>query len=137
MNSIIHPLKPASPSTRRPNATVTAVNARKPHYDCREQDDTLKVVVYVPGVDASGVEITTRGPDLTVTARKTHFVRVNWQSLHLEGAQRDYQLRLRLGHGLDYTALHAEIRDGVLTLTLPKKQPEAFAAGRDRLRKVA
>ena len=137
MNTIITPLKPASRSTRNPNATVNAVDARKPHYDCREQGDTLKVIVYVPGVDASGVEITTRGPDLTVTARKTHFVRVNWQSLHLEGAQRDYQLRLRLGHGLDYAALQAEIRDGVLTLTLPKKQPEALTAGSDRLKKVA
>jgi len=137
MNTIIHPLNPASPSTRSPNATANALAARKPHYDCREQGDTLQVVVYVPGVDASGVEITTRGPDLTVTARKTHFVRVNWQSLHLEGAQRDYQLRLRLGHGLDYTALEAEIRDGVLTLTLPKKQPEMLATVRDRLRKVA
>ncbi|MFA6287396.1 MAG: Hsp20/alpha crystallin family protein [Opitutaceae bacterium] len=137
MNTIIHPLNPASPSTRSPDATANALAARKPHYDCREQGDALQVVVYVPGVDASGVEITTRGPDLTVTARKTHFVRVNWQSLHLEGAQRDYQLRLRLGHGLDYTALQAEIQDGVLTLTLPKKQPETFAATRDRLRKVA
>ena len=137
MNTIIHPLTPPSPGTRIPNATAKPVAARKPHYDCREQGDAIKVVVYVPGVDASGVEITTRGPDLTVTARKTHFVRVNWQSLHLEGAQRDYQLRLRLGHGLDYSALQAEIRDGVLTLTLPKKQPETFAAGRAPLRKVA
>jgi HSP20 family molecular chaperone IbpA len=137
MNTIIRPLDPASHSTRSPNATANVVAGRKPHYDCREQGDTLHVVVYVPGVDASGVEITTRGPDLTVTARKTHFVRVNWQSLHLEGAQRDYELRLRLGNGLDYTALQAEIRDGVLTLTLPKKQPEAFATRNDRQRKVA
>ena len=137
MNTIIHPLKPASRSTRSPDATVTSVAARHPHYDCREQDDTLKVVVYVPGVDSPGVEITTRGPDLTVTARKTHFVRVNWQSLHLEGAQRDYQLRLRLGNGLDYAALEAEIRDGVLTLTIPKKLNEELAANRNSLRKVA
>jgi HSP20 family molecular chaperone IbpA len=137
MNTIIHPLNPASPSTRSPNATANVVAARKPHYDCREQGDTLQVVIYVPGVDASGVEITTRGPDLTVTARKTHFIRVNWQSLHLEGAQRDYELRLRLGNGFDYTALQAEIRDGVLTLSLPKKQPEAFAARNAPPRKVA
>jgi len=61
------------------------------------------------------VEIATRGPDLTVTARKTHVVRVNWQALHLERAQRDYQLRLRLGHGFDYNNLEARIADGILT----------------------
>lgn len=124
MNTIITPPKPASRSTRSPDTKATAV--RKPHYDCQEQDDALRVVIYVPGVDASGVEITTRGPDLLVTARKSHFVRVNFGALNLEGVQRDYLLSLRLGRGLDYTALEAEIRDGVLTLTIPKKQPAAF-----------
>ena len=72
-------------------------------------------------VEASGIEISRRGPDLTVTAHKSHYVRTNWQALHLEGVQRDYQLRLRLGNGLDYDALNAELVDGRLTLTLPKK----------------
>lgn len=125
MNTIIHPLKP-SRSTRSPEATVDPVAARKPHYDCQELADGLRVVVYVPGVDAAGVEITTRGPDLLVNARKSHFVRVNFGALNLEGVQRDYQLSLRLGRGLDYTALQAEIHEGVLTLTIPKKQPAAF-----------
>lgn len=96
---------------------------RQPGYDCREQPDAVTLTVYVPGVEAAGVEIESRGPDLLVTARKSHFVRVNWQALHLETAQRDYQLRLRLGHGIDYPALHAEISNGVLTVVLPKRQP--------------
>lgn len=127
MNTILTPLK-TSRSTRSPEATAPAVAARKPHYDCQEQDDALKVIVYVPGVDASGVEITTRGPDLLVSARKSHFVRVNFGALNLEGVQRDYLLSLRLGRNLDYPALSAEILDGVLTLTIPKKQPAAFPA---------
>jgi len=97
------------------------VDFRAPNYDCREQADALQLVVYVPGVTAAGVEIATRGPDLTVTARKAHVVRVNWQALHLERAQRDYQLRLRLGHGFDYRNLEARITDGILTIMLPKR----------------
>lgn len=81
----------------------------------------MKVVVYVPGVESAGVEITLRGPDLIVTARKTQFVRVNWTSLHLERAQRDYQLVLRVGNHVDPEGLHAELVDGVLTITLPDK----------------
>lgn len=136
MNTIIHPLKPASRRTRSPEATVNTVAARKPHYDCQDVEDGLRVTVYVPGVDASGVEITTRGPDLLVTARKSHFVRVNFDALNLEGVQRDYALSLRLGRGLDYTALQAEIHEGVLTLSIPKKQPAAFPA-RESLAYVA
>jgi HSP20 family molecular chaperone IbpA len=88
----------------------------------------LKLVIYVPGVDASGVEITTQGPDLFVTARKTRHVRANWQALHLEGAQRDYQLKLRLGVGFDYEALQASVARGVLTIVLPKKRLVAASA---------
>ena len=92
----------------------------------------MKLVVYLPGVGASGVEVEARGADLTVTAHKQHFVRVNFQSLHLENVQRDYRLRLRLGHGFDYSAMEAEIDDGVLTITLPKRNAAAA-----RLRRVA
>ena len=85
----------------------------------------MKLVVYVPGVDASGVEIEGRGADLTVTARKAHFVRVNFNALHLEAAQRDYRLRLRLGTDFNYAAMEAEIAHGVLTITLPKRSTNA------------
>ena len=95
---------------------------RQPSYDCRELPDAVSIVVYVPGVDASGVEIEAHGPDLVITANKTRFVRVNWQALNLEGSQRDYRLRLRLGHGFDYSKLEAGIDDGVLILTVPKLQ---------------
>lgn len=122
MHTIIQPTSSTSPPRRSPDAPATAGLFRKPHYDCLDLADTMKLTVFVPGVEAAGVEITTRGPDLTITARKTHFVRVNFSALHLENAQRDYQLRLRLGHGFDYAGLEAEIANGVLALTLPKKQ---------------
>ena len=105
---------------------------RQPNYDCKEQRDAMKLTVYVPGVEAAGVEIEARGADLTITARKSHFVRVNWQALHLETAQRDYQLRLRLGTSFDYASMQAEIRHGLLTVTLPKRSPTTA-----RLRRVA
>jgi HSP20 family protein len=126
-----------SPTSRyRSPAAASSATFRQPNYDCRDQSDAVKLVVYVPGVEANGVEIEARAADLVVTARKSHFVRVNWQALHLEGAQRDYQLRLRLGTGFDYPAMEAEIQNGVLTLTLPKR-PAGEAGAGNRLHKVA
>ncbi|MSU50679.1 MAG: Hsp20/alpha crystallin family protein [Opitutus sp.] len=120
MNSTIIP---TLPTNRRLSAAAnTSSDAfRQPAYDCQEHADAMKLVVYVPGVTASSVEIEGRGPDLTVTASKAHFVRVNFSALHLESAQRDYRLRLRLGTGFDYAAMEAEIANGVLTITLPKR----------------
>jgi HSP20 family molecular chaperone IbpA len=117
-------------TARRSSPTPVTMPVRTPHYDCVQGSDALKVIIFVPGVEASGVEISRRGPDLTVTARKSHYVRANWQALHLEGVQRDYQLRLRLGNGLDYDALNAELEDGRLTLTLPKILAEATSSRR-------
>jgi len=134
MHTLIHP--PVSRS-RASSAAVAAPEAfRQPSYDCREQPETMKLVVYVPGVDAAGVEIEARGADLTITARKPHLVRVNWQAAHFESAQRDYQLRLRLGIGFDYANMTAEIAEGVLTVTLPKRSA-ATAPPLARLRRVA
>ena len=96
---------------------------RSPHYECMDLPQALKLAVYVPGVDASGVELTTQDTDLFVTARKAHHLRVNWQALHLESAQRDYQLKLRLGTGYDFDALRASVAKGVLTIVLPKRRP--------------
>jgi HSP20 family protein len=133
MHTIIHPLIPSTRSSAAEPASVDAF--RQPNYDCQEHRDAMKLVVYVPGVDAVGVEIEAWGTDLTVTARKSHVVRVNWQALHLETAQRDYQLRLRLGSGFDYAAMHAEIHNGVLTVTLPKRDTATGVT--TRLKRVA
>ncbi|MBI5690837.1 MAG: Hsp20/alpha crystallin family protein [Verrucomicrobia bacterium] len=102
----------------------TSETFRQPAYDCQELRDAMKLTVYVPGVEGSGVEIEGRGADLTVVARKAHFVRVNFHALALEKVQRDYRLRLRLGTGFDYSRMAAEITSGVLTVTLPKRARE-------------
>jgi HSP20 family molecular chaperone IbpA len=117
MHKIIRSLKSTQPSP----AFARKDAFRRPHYDCQEQMDALKLAVYVPGVDPAGIDIEVRGPDLIVTAPKGHLVRANWRAAHLESAQRDYQLRLRLGFSLDYDALQAALHDGVLTITIPKK----------------
>ena len=118
MHTIIH----RHHQSRFPS-TESKQDFRSPHYDCMDLPAALKLTLYVPGVDASGVDITTSGPDLFVTARKAHHVRTNWQALHLESAQRDYQLTLRLGVGYDFDTLRASIAKGVLTIVLPKRRP--------------
>jgi HSP20 family protein len=132
MNTMISTLPTHSRS--KAAARVSADAFRQPAYDCTEHGDAMKLTVYVPGVAASGVEIEGRGADLTVTARKARFVRVNFPALHLEPVQRDYRLRLRLGTRFDYGAMEAEISGGVLTVTLPRRDRLAHPP---RLRRVA
>ncbi|MCF3652239.1 Hsp20/alpha crystallin family protein [Synoicihabitans lomoniglobus] len=120
MNNIALPTKSAAKS-RLPESVPCNGSFCTPHFDCETLPDALRLVVFLPEVHPRAVEIATRGTDLTVSARKAHHVRANWKSMHLEGVQRDYLLNLRLGRSLDFTALQAELRDGALTLTIPKR----------------
>jgi HSP20 family protein len=133
MHTIIHPNPPVSRTTSaRAHRTAPF---RMPLYQCDDLGDTLKLVVYLPGVEAPGVNVEARGPDVIVTGCKARFVRVNWQSLHLEGSQRDYRLSLRLGRSIDHGAIQAEMNHGVLTVMLPKRA--GHQAGVAKLRRVA
>jgi HSP20 family protein len=120
MNTI---LPPTLTGNRRSGRAVPAPRGetRSPHYDSQQHGDNIELTVFLPGVDAAGVEIVVRGPDLVVIGRKPHLVRVNFAAAHLEHAQRDYELRLRLGRDLDYGALAAELGEGVLSIRIPKR----------------
>jgi HSP20 family protein len=122
MHTIIDPVLPES---RSASSRAAVESFCQPKYDTQELHDAMKLVVYLPGIEAAGVDIEANTRDVTVTARRPHLVRVNWQSLHLENALRDYRLKLRLGTRFDYTAMQAEISHGVLTVTLPKRAPHA------------
>lgn len=113
------PLHSVKTSRRSPVGALSAPAFTTPHFDTQPGDNSLKIIVWVPGVKTSGIEIANRETDLTITARKSHMVRPNWHSLHLEAVQRDYQLNLRLGRNLDYGDLRAELSDGVLTIEVP------------------
>lgn len=137
MHTIIHPIKSTRSRNSQPGLLDDHKFLRSPHYECVERNQAVEITTFVPGVDAAGIEIVACGPDLTITAKKARFVRVNFQSLHLEIAQRDYRLVLRLGNGLDFEHISAEIRDGILTLRIPKKETGSNTGSHLALSRVA
>lgn len=100
----------ADPESRHPNFS-------RPRYHCKEQEDTLTLVIHVPDADPAGVDLEVDAPDLTITATRGRPKR----PARLVEVVRDYQLRLRLGFSLAYDALKADLRGGTLTVTIPKK----------------
>ncbi len=125
MNTLFPPTFTTSRRSTRKAASDAPSGARSPHYESSPTAAGLDLSVYLPGVDATGVEIVVRGPDLVVIGRKSHPLRVNFAAANLESVQRDYELRLRLGRDLDYSALEAELTDGVLSLRVPRRHLRA------------
>ena len=109
--------KSAAPFPSGPNSEAHRHVLSRPRYHCDEQSDALILVVHVPGADPTGVDLEVNAPDLTITATRGH----SNGSVQLAEVVRDYQLRLRLGFGLAYDALKAELRGGTLKVTIPKK----------------
>lgn len=94
----------------------------EPLYEITETADEFVVTVQVPGVERSGVETMINGDELVITGKRTWRQPESWQILHEEIPVADYQLVLRLDHRVNRDALKAHLRDGILSVMVPKAE---------------
>jgi HSP20 family molecular chaperone IbpA len=94
----------------------------QPSVDIYENADGLVVVADMPGVGPDGVEIEVEGNQLTIegSVRPKDYQGV--KPLHVEYGIGNFYRRFTLGDAIDRDGIKAEVRDGVLTLRLPKAQ---------------
>jgi HSP20 family molecular chaperone IbpA len=97
----------------------------RPQCDCFRTDDppTLHVIVELPGVDPSSVEVSANGRTLTVagTRERPSVPGARYQSMEIDyGA---FQRRLELGEEVDAAGASATYDRGMLKLTLPVVVP--------------
>jgi HSP20 family molecular chaperone IbpA len=80
----------------------------------------IEAIVYLPGVEARGVELLIARQEVVVTARKLHPVRQNWIALSLENCARDYHLRIKTPRRLSAENVNAEFDNGVLRIRIAR-----------------
>jgi len=91
-----------------------------PFLDIVEKKDGYLVMADFPGAKADTVEVKVDGDVLTVTA-KTEPIEVGGLPLiYREYRDRDFETSLRIGEGVDREKIEAELKEGVLVITLPK-----------------
>ncbi len=93
----------------------------EPSVDIYETEDSLTLVADVPGVGADDIEVDLRDNLLTLTGHVGE-VEERWKPLYQEYRVGHYLRQFRLGQQIDQKRISAQIRDGVLTLTLPKAE---------------
>jgi len=91
----------------------------QPPVDIYETEEAIVLTADLPGVDASDVQTDLRDNLLTITA-PTRSVEPSWKPVHQEYPVGHYLRQFRLGQQIDQAKITAELKDGVLTLTLPK-----------------
>jgi HSP20 family protein len=90
----------------------------EPLVDIYETDEALTLVADLPGVAPEDVSTDLRDNLLTITARFGKSA--PWNPVYEEYAEGHYVRQFRLGQQLDQAKISATMKDGVLTLTLPK-----------------
>jgi HSP20 family molecular chaperone IbpA len=94
----------------------------KPAYEIKETPEAWGVTVYLPGVARDGLEVTAEEGEVRLVGRRAWTPPEGWTSLHRETANAPYQLVLTHDDALDADKIAAELRDGVLRVSLPKKE---------------
>jgi HSP20 family protein len=118
LNSLI-PSLGRSPA-RTENSSANATPGIRPVYELRENDDAWGLTVYLPGVSKDGLSITDEDGSLVIRGDRSWKQPGGWTSVYRESTDLPFELVLAHDHGFDAEKVHAELKDGVLRLSLPK-----------------
>jgi HSP20 family protein len=112
------------PTMNRPPANQEAPrgNTVTPRYEIKENTDAFGLEVWLPGVAKDGLELTIHEGSLTIVGRRTWKKPEGWTQLYRETPLADFSLTLEHDNTFDADKVIAELRDGILRVTLPKSE---------------
>ncbi len=102
--------------------TSNAARTVKPLYEVNETNDAYAVTVRLPGVAKDGVEVVAENDEVRITGRRSWTQPEGWTAVHRETPDAGYELVLTHEHAIDADKISAELRDGILNVTLPKHE---------------
>jgi len=94
----------------------------RPLFDIKETPEAFGVTVRLPGVGKDGLDLTAEEGQLRIVGRRAWKQPEGWTALYRETADVPYELVLNYDHAVDAEKIAAEIRDGVLRVSLPKHE---------------
>jgi HSP20 family molecular chaperone IbpA len=93
-----------------------------PNADIYETQDDLKVVLEMPGIEKDNVEINIEDDVLHVAGRLDLSKYAGLQPVYTEYNVGHYARSFQLSNKIDQSKIAAEMKNGILSLTLPKAQ---------------
>lgn len=95
-----------------------------PFIDIYDLEDKVIVLADMPGVSKEGLDVRADENQLTIHGRCSWEQKPHVDALRLvrECPNCDYYRVIKLSRVIDIEKIQAQIEDGILTLTLPKKQ---------------
>jgi HSP20 family protein len=94
----------------------------QPQTDIFETSEALTLVLEMPGVDKGSVEVKVENDVLNIEGRVDFSKYDGLQPLYTEYSVGHYARSFRLSSKIEQEGISAELRDGVMTLVLPKAE---------------
>lgn len=103
-----------------PNAETTHEGVQfTPEVDIYELDSALVVVADVPGTGPDGIGLDLQDNTLALTA-SVRPVEPRWKPVYTEYEVGGFARQFRIGQIVDRDKISAQVKDGVLVVTMPK-----------------
>jgi len=112
--------KPQDLQERADTAATPDIPVVVPRGDIHETANDVVLVLDMPGVDAGSVDVTLEQDLLTVSGRSVLSAPAGFNLAYQEYVPTGFRREFRLSTEVDREQIHAQVKDGVLTLTLPK-----------------
>ena len=106
----------------KPQEPTTPTRAFLPATDIFETEDALTVVLEMPGVDRNNIDVSVENGVLTIEGKINFDKYEGLQPVYSEYNIGPYRRSFRISSRVDQDKIRAEIRDGVITLVLPKAE---------------
>jgi HSP20 family molecular chaperone IbpA len=121
LNSLI-PALTRSPATHDETRPADLARTEKPAFEIKETPEAFGATVYLPGVAREGLEITAEDNQVRIVGRRAWKQPAGWTALHRESGDTPFELVLAHDNAIDAEKIAAELRDGVLRVSLPKHE---------------
>jgi HSP20 family protein len=89
-----------------------------------EYDDKIGIVAEIPGLDKKDVTVDVEEQVLTIAGDKHKFDSDGGKCITRELKQSSFKRSFNLGEHLDGDDVSASFKDGMLSIMIPKKEPE-------------
>lgn len=109
----------------RPHAAETAEDSGSfiaPAYESKETAEAYGLTVHLPGVTKDGLELTAEDGLFTIRGTRAWKQPEGWTALYRESVEASFKLALTHDNTVDVDKIHAELKDGVLRVSLPKTE---------------
>lgn len=96
----------------------------RPRTSIHEYDDNVKIMIDMPGVSKENLDINFNRGELVVIGRRKPWDRDGVKAVYCERFDGNFRRVFALDSSLDPTNIEAKLVNGVLSLTIPKRESE-------------